>query len=176
MLKSQVLEKTRLIYRSLTTVAKRKACNAFPVHTCKRSDKSLLYEEQNTYLNGVLKRKSTKKSSGQPRKSNPAVSAKGKRLGRPAAEESSYTFDYYIRTEKGIDTTAIRRPHSPEVADAEGPAVRAVAVARATSCSTVPWRSSNRTTWSGGGGGDEESPLTLAFSLPRVTAEDFEPF
>ena len=46
-----------------------------------------MYDEQNVYLNGLLHRRETVKTSGHPRKSNPAT-ASGKRVGRPPAEES----------------------------------------------------------------------------------------
>lgn len=62
----------------------------------------LFYEEQNLYLNGVLHRCVTKKSSGHSRKQNPTVSSSGKKVGRPPAEESQFSFHYSIRNEKGI--------------------------------------------------------------------------
>lgn len=49
----------------------------------------LFYEEQNLYLNGVLHRCVTKKSSGHSRKQNPTMSSSGKKVGRPPAEEAN---------------------------------------------------------------------------------------
>ena len=62
-----------------------------------RSDfESMYYEQQNIYLNGVLKRHETKKSSGHTRKKSPTVSSKGKRYGRPPAEESNLLWFYSL--------------------------------------------------------------------------------
>ena len=63
---------------------------------------SMYSEEQNIYLNGILKRE-TKRTSGHPRKANPTVSVKGKRVGRPPAGDSCFMYEYYIRIEKGVD-------------------------------------------------------------------------
>lgn len=68
----------------------------------RRDFESLKYEQQNIYLCGLLHRHETKKTSGHKRKSNPSVSSKGKRLGRPPAEESKFSFDYCLINEKGI--------------------------------------------------------------------------
>lgn len=64
---------------------------------------SMMYDEQNIYLNGLLHRRETKKASGHPRKANPAISVNGKRVGRPPAESSMFSFQYSLRNEKGID-------------------------------------------------------------------------
>ena len=64
---------------------------------------SLMYEEQNIYLNGLLHRRETKKSSGHPRKCNPSTSSNGKRVGRPPAEDSMFSFNYSLRNDKGVD-------------------------------------------------------------------------
>ena len=58
-----------------------------------RSDFESMYCEQNIYLNGVLKHHETKKSSVHTRKKSSTVSLKGKRCGRPPAEESKFTFE-----------------------------------------------------------------------------------
>lgn len=63
---------------------------------------ALNYKQQNIYLNGLLHRHETKKTTGHKRKSNPAVSSSGKRLGRPSAEESKFSFDYCLNNEKGV--------------------------------------------------------------------------
>ena len=63
----------------------------------------LYYEQQNIYLNGLLHRHETKKTSGHKRKSSPAITLNGKRLGRPPAEDSKFSFEYYLRDEKGLD-------------------------------------------------------------------------
>ena len=63
---------------------------------------SLNYEQQNIYLSALLHRHKTKKTSGHKRKSNPSVSSKSRRLGRPPAEESKFSFDYCLINEKGI--------------------------------------------------------------------------
>ena len=63
----------------------------------------MYYEQQNIYLNGILKCRETKRTNGHPRRANPTVSANGKRVGRPPAEASSFTYEYYIRNEKGVD-------------------------------------------------------------------------
>lgn len=63
---------------------------------------TLTYEEQNLYLTGLVVRKETKKSVGHRRKSNPTVGKNGKKLGRPPAEESSFSVEYQIRNEKGL--------------------------------------------------------------------------
>ena len=53
-----------------------------------RSDfEDMYYEQQNMYLNGLLRRYETKKTSGHKRKANPATTSSGKRVGRPPAED-----------------------------------------------------------------------------------------
>ena len=70
----------------------------------------MLYEQQNIYLNGLLHRRQTKKTSGHhPRKSNPATASSGKRLGRSSAEESKYSFIYSIRNENGININVCQK-------------------------------------------------------------------
>ena len=64
----------------------------------RRDFESLNYEEQNIYLSGLLHHRETKKTK---RKSNPSVSSNGKRLGRPPAEESKFSFDYCL-INKGV--------------------------------------------------------------------------
>ena len=66
----------------------------------RRSFESMMYEEQNIYLNGLLHRRETKKASGHPRKANSIVTAQGKKVGRPPAEDSIFSF---IWNEEGID-------------------------------------------------------------------------
>ena len=48
-------------------------------------------------------RKETKKSVGHKRKSNPTVGKNGKKVGRPPAEESSFSVEYQIRNKKGLN-------------------------------------------------------------------------
>ena len=45
----------------------------------------------------------TKKSSGHQRKAIPATSTSGKRIGRPPAEKSLFSFEYTLRDESGIN-------------------------------------------------------------------------
>ena len=68
----------------------------------RESFQTLMYDEQNVYLNGLLHRRETVKTSGHPRKSNP-VTASGKRVGRPPAEESQFSFDYSLHNDKGFN-------------------------------------------------------------------------
>lgn len=70
---------------------------------------SMYYEEQNIYLNGTLKRREAKRTSGHPRKLCPTVSSKGKRVGRPPAEDSCFSYEYYIRNEKGVDVRVCQK-------------------------------------------------------------------
>ena len=69
---------------------------------------TLLYDEQNIYLNGLLHRHETVRSSGHPRKDNPVTSS-GKRLGRPPAEYSRFSFDYTLVNEKGINVRVCQK-------------------------------------------------------------------
>ena len=64
----------------------------------------LYYEEQNHYLNGLLRRDATKKSAGHEYKSNPEMSSDGNKFGRPSAASGVFSFKYFIRNEKGVDT------------------------------------------------------------------------
>lgn len=41
----------------------------------------LFYEQQNIYLNGLLHRRQTRKTTGHPRKPNPVTTSGGKRVG-----------------------------------------------------------------------------------------------
>ena len=63
---------------------------------------TLVYDEQNIYLNGLLHRHETVKISGHPRKSN-AVTSSGKRIGRLPAEENQFSFDYSLHNDKGFN-------------------------------------------------------------------------
>lgn len=85
----------------------KKQCNRMftPVHLAKiRKDfESMFYEPQNQYLSGFLHRYETKKSSGHCRKENPAISSSGKRVGRPPAEASQFSFRYTIHNADGIN-------------------------------------------------------------------------
>ena len=69
----------------------------------------MYYEQQNVFLSGLLKRVETKKTSGHSRKEHPAVSSHGKRIGRPPAEISRFTFKYCIRDKRGIDVGVCRK-------------------------------------------------------------------
>ena len=69
----------------------------------KTNFESMLYEEQNIYLNGLLHRQETRKTSGHPRKTHPATSVNGRKLGRPTAEDIQFNFIYSIRNNKGIN-------------------------------------------------------------------------
>ena len=63
----------------------------------------LSYDQQNIYLDGLLQRRQTKKSSGHQRKAVPATSSSGRRISRPPAEESSFSFQYTLRNDRGIN-------------------------------------------------------------------------
>ena len=63
---------------------------------------TLTYEEQNLYLSGMVVKKETKKSAGHARKESPTVGKNGKRVGRPRAEESSFSVEYQIQNHKGL--------------------------------------------------------------------------
>lgn len=65
---------------SETDCCRKKCLQQFsPSHLSKVRDEfeSMYYEEQNIYLNGILKRRETKKTRGHARKANPTISAKG---------------------------------------------------------------------------------------------------
>ena len=103
----------RLQITELTDCCKKKCLQQFSFsHLCEVRDnfESLFYEQQNViYLNGILKREETKKTGGNQRKANPTLSAGGKRVGRPPAEESRFSFKYSIRNEKGIDVRVCQK-------------------------------------------------------------------
>ena len=89
---------------SLSGCCKRECLKCFSQQQLSRVRKdfeALNYEQQTIYLNGLLRQHETKKTSGHKRKSNPAVSSNGKRLGRPPAEESKFTFQYCLHDERG---------------------------------------------------------------------------
>ena len=73
-------------------------------HLCKLREKfeTLYYEEQNLYLVGLIGRHETKKSVGHARQANTLKFPSGKRIGRPPAEESGFSFAYYLHDEKDI--------------------------------------------------------------------------
>ena len=85
----------------------RKRClqkfNVSHLQRTRTSFESMMYEQQNIYLNGLLHRRETKKTVGHPRKANPTLSINGKKVGRPLAEYSMFSFLYSLRNEKGID-------------------------------------------------------------------------
>ena len=60
---------------------------------------TLAYDEQKLYLTGLMIRKETKKSVGHKRKST----GKYGKVGRPPAEESSFSIEYQITNEKGLN-------------------------------------------------------------------------
>ena len=64
---------------------------------------TLAYDEQNLYLTGLMIRKETKKSVGHKIKSNPCTGKYGKKVGRPPAEESSFSIEYQIRNEESLN-------------------------------------------------------------------------
>ena len=64
---------------------------------------TLMYDEQNLFLSGLIVRRETKKTSGHRRKSNPTVGKNGEKVGRPPAEESACSIEYQIRNEKGLN-------------------------------------------------------------------------
>ena len=68
---------------------------------------ALYYEQQTAYLNGLLRRHEPKPSSGHKR--NPKLTSAGKPLGRPPADKSKFTFEYYVRSEKNIDVKVCRK-------------------------------------------------------------------
>ena len=96
----------RLQLTDITDCCKKRCIQGFSSsHLSKiRSDfEGLYYEQQNIHLSGVFKRRQTKKTSGHARKKSPTLSSKGKRYGRPPAEESKFTFEYSLRNEDGVD-------------------------------------------------------------------------
>lgn len=70
----------------------------------------LTYEQQNVSLDGLLHRCQTKKSSGHRRKNFLATSSTDKRIGRPPAEESSFSFEYSLRNDCGINVHVCHAP------------------------------------------------------------------
>ena len=97
---------------SLPECCKKECLKKFPEsHLTKlRTEfEQLYYEQQNIYLNGLLRRHETKKTSGHKRKTNPTLTSNGKRLGRPPAEESTFSFEYYVRNERGIDVKVCQK-------------------------------------------------------------------
>ena len=50
----------------------------------------MYYEEQNIYLDGILKWRETTGTRGHPIRACPTVSTTGKRDGRPSAEGSCF--------------------------------------------------------------------------------------
>lgn len=70
---------------------------------------ALYYEQQNIYLNGLLHRHETKKTSGHKRKATPTLTSNEKRLGRPPAEESKFGFDYSLHNEQGINVKVCQK-------------------------------------------------------------------
>ena len=69
----------------------------------------LTYEEQNQYLAGLMIRRMAIKSSGHMRKENPTAGKNGKKMGRPPADEASFTIEYNVRNEKGINVTICQK-------------------------------------------------------------------
>ena len=65
--------------------------------------KEMLYGDQNTYLNGLLHRYETKKSTGHARKPNPTMPSNGKKVGRPPAESSKFSFYYNVRNPQVVN-------------------------------------------------------------------------
>ena len=57
----------------------------------------------------MLHQHHTKKSSGHKRKINPTLTCNEKRLGRPPAEESAFSFEYKVKNEKGFDVKVCRK-------------------------------------------------------------------
>ena len=88
-----------------TQCCKKTCLQCFPMEhlvTLRQQFANLTYDEQNLYLTGLMIRKETKKSVGHKRKSNPTLGKFGKKVGRPPAEESSFSVEYQIRNEKGL--------------------------------------------------------------------------
>lgn len=79
------------------------------LHQIRDRFSSIAYDEQNVYLMGLIIRKVTKKSSGHKRKQNPKTSKNGKKIGRPPAEESSYSVEYNVRNEKGFNVKVCQK-------------------------------------------------------------------
>ncbi len=102
----------RIRIESLTDCCKKLCVQKF---SCSHLEKmrsefeGLYYEQQNIYLNGLLHRHETKRTTGHSRKSNPTLSSNGKRVGRPPAEKSGFSFTYSLRNEKGINVTVCQR-------------------------------------------------------------------
>ena len=73
------------------------------LHQIREKFNILTYEEQNQYLAGLIIRRVAVKSSGHKRKPNPATGKKGNKTGRPPAEEATFSIEYNVRNEKGIN-------------------------------------------------------------------------
>ena len=48
-------------------------------------------------------------ASGHMRKENPTAGKNGKKMGRPPADEASFTIEYNVRNEKGINVTICQK-------------------------------------------------------------------
>ena len=80
-----------------TQCRKKTYLQCFPMEhlvTLQQQFANLTYDEQNLYLTGLMIIKETKKSVGRKRKSNPTLGKFGKKIGRPLAEESSFSVEY----------------------------------------------------------------------------------
>ena len=51
----------------------------------------------------------TKQSKGNKRKSSPKLTGKGKRLGRPPAEDSKFSFSYTLRNDRGLNVKVCQK-------------------------------------------------------------------
>ena len=95
-----------------TSCCKKKCLQSFSqphLNQLRDGFQKLHYEEQNTYLSGLLHRRQTKPTSGHPRKSNPSVTSSGKRVGRPPAEGSKFSFEYTLQNEQNINVRVCQK-------------------------------------------------------------------
>ena len=73
------------------------------LHQIRDNFNVLTYEEQNQYLAGLMILRMAIKSSGHMRKESPTAAKNGKKMGRPPADEASFTIEYNVRNEKCIN-------------------------------------------------------------------------
>ena len=69
----------------------------------------MTYDEQNLYLTGLMIRKETKKSIGHKRRSNSVIEKNRNKVGQPPAEQSSFSVEYQIRNQKGLNQRVCRK-------------------------------------------------------------------
>ncbi len=97
---------------SLENCCKRECLKNFPIHHLEkiRSEfEELLYEEQNLYLNGLLRRHESKKSSGHSRQEPARITSSGKRLGRPPRRKAFFPLTITFEIQRKLILKYARR-------------------------------------------------------------------